>query len=80
MVSNAVNVLAAGNTAVFSPHPAGARVAAYALQLFNREIEREIGVSNVITTVAEPSIESRRGRSSATPTSRCCASPAARPS
>ena len=58
MVSNAVNILAAGNTAVFSPHPAGARVAAYALQLFNRAIEREIGVSNVITTVAEPSIES----------------------
>jgi aldehyde dehydrogenase len=58
MVSNAVNVLAAGNTAVFSPHPAGARVAAYALALFNRTIEAEIGVSNVITTVAEPSIES----------------------
>jgi aldehyde dehydrogenase len=58
MVSNAVNILAAGNTAVFSPHPAGARVAAYALQLFNRTIEAEIGVSNVITTVAEPSIES----------------------
>ena len=44
MVSNAVNILAAGNTAVFSPHPAGARVAAYALQLFNRTIEAEIGV------------------------------------
>ena len=57
MVSNAVNVLAAGNTAVFNPHPAGARVAAYALQLFNRTIEAEIGVANVITTVAEPSIE-----------------------
>ena len=28
MVSNAINILAAGNTAVFSPHPAGARVAA----------------------------------------------------
>jgi aldehyde dehydrogenase len=58
MVSNAVNILAAGNTAVFSPHPAGARVAAHALRLFNRTIEDEIGVSNVITTVAEPSIES----------------------
>jgi aldehyde dehydrogenase len=58
MVSNAVNILAAGNTAVFNPHPAGARVAAYALQLFNRTIKAEIGVSNVITMVAEPSIES----------------------
>jgi aldehyde dehydrogenase len=57
MVSNAVNVLAAGNTAVFNPHPAGAHVAAYALQLFNRTTEAEIGVANVITMVAEPTIE-----------------------
>jgi aldehyde dehydrogenase len=58
MVSNAINVLAAGNTAVFSPHPAGARVAAYALAMFNRAIEREVGLTNVITTVCEPSIQS----------------------
>ena len=57
LVSNAINVLAAGNTAVFNAHPAGARVAAYALSLFNREIERELGVADVITCVAEPSIE-----------------------
>ena len=58
MVSNAINILAAGNTAVFSPHPAGAKVAAYALAMFNREIGREVGLSDVITTVAEPSIQS----------------------
>ncbi len=58
MASNAVNVLSAGNTAVFSPHPAASKVAAYALQLFNREIERTTGIANVITTVAEPSIRS----------------------
>jgi aldehyde dehydrogenase len=58
LASNAINVLAGGNTAVFSPHPAAAKVAAYALQLFNREIQRELGVANVITTVREPSIES----------------------
>jgi aldehyde dehydrogenase len=57
MVSNAINVLAAGNAAVFNPHPAGARVAAYALALFNREIEAEVGLLNAITTVAEPSIQ-----------------------
>ena len=57
LVSNAINILAAGNTAVFNPHPAGARVAGYALALFNREIERELGVANVITAIAEPSIE-----------------------
>jgi aldehyde dehydrogenase len=57
MVSNAINILAAGNTAVFGPHPSGARVAQYALQLFNREIQREMGVANVITTASEASIE-----------------------
>ncbi len=57
LVSNAVNILAAGNTAVFGPHPSGARVAHYGLQLFNREIEREMGVANVLTTMREASIE-----------------------
>lgn len=57
MASNAINILAAGNTAVFGPHPSGAKVAQYALQLFNREIERELGVANVLTTIVEPSIE-----------------------
>ena len=57
MAANAINILAAGNTAIFAPHPSGKRVAQYALQLFNREIERECGVANVLTTVQEPSIE-----------------------
>jgi aldehyde dehydrogenase len=58
LASNAINVLAAGNTAIFSPHPAGARVAASALQLFDREIERCVGVRDALTMVAEPSIRS----------------------
>ena len=57
MASNAINILAAGNTAVFGPHPSGQRVAQYALQLWNREIERELGVANVVTTVREASLE-----------------------
>jgi len=56
MASNAINVIAAGNTAVFSPHPAAWRVAAFALQMWNREIERETGLKDALTTVAEPSI------------------------
>jgi aldehyde dehydrogenase len=57
MVSNAINILAAGNTAVFGPHPSGQKVAQYALQLFNREIQRHCGVANVITTTREATIE-----------------------
>ena len=58
MASNAINVLSSGNTAVFSPHPAGSRVAVYALKIFNREIKRELGLENVITTVRKPSLRS----------------------
>jgi aldehyde dehydrogenase len=57
MVSNAINILAAGNTAVFGPHPSGQKVAQYALQIFNREIQRQCGVTNVITTTREATIE-----------------------
>ena len=57
MVSNAINILAAGNAAVFGPHPSGQKVAQYALQLFNREIQRQCGVANVITTTHEATIE-----------------------
>ncbi|NWF83978.1 MAG: aldehyde dehydrogenase, partial [Bryobacteraceae bacterium] len=58
MASNAINVIAAGNTAVFGPHPSGAKCAAHALQIMNREIERETGFSNVLTTMTEPTLRS----------------------
>jgi acyl-CoA reductase-like NAD-dependent aldehyde dehydrogenase len=57
MAANAINILSAGNTAVFGPHPSAAKVAKYALQLFNREIEREFGIANVLTTIEHASIE-----------------------
>jgi len=58
MASNAINILSSGNTAIFSPHPAGSKVAVYALKIFNREIRRELGLENVITTVRAPSLRS----------------------
>lgn len=58
MASNAINVISAGNTAVFSPHPAGAKIAARALRAMNAEISRQTGISNAITTIAQPSIKS----------------------
>jgi aldehyde dehydrogenase len=57
MDSNAINILAAGNTAVFSAHPSGVKVAARALQMFNREIQRELGVGNVLTMAREATIQ-----------------------
>ncbi len=56
MASNAINVISAGNTAIFSPHPSGAKCAAMALRTMNREIGRKLGIHNVITMTAEPSL------------------------
>ena len=57
MATNAINILAAGNTAIFSPHPAGANVAKLGLQMFNREFQREFGIANALTTVEDATIK-----------------------
>ena len=43
---------------ILCAHPAGANVAALALRAFNREIQRELGIPNSMTTVANASIRS----------------------
>ena len=58
MASNAINVIAGGNTAVFSPHPAAARCAIHAIQVLNEEIERQFTIRDLICTVQSPSVES----------------------
>jgi len=58
MGSNAISVIAGGNTAVFSSHPATARSVAYAVRLFNREIEKRTGLRDLLCTVESPTIES----------------------
>jgi aldehyde dehydrogenase len=71
MASNAINILASGNTAIFSPHPAGAKCAAYALGIFNREIQKELGIANALTTVQDRASRRRR-RSSSIRELHCC--------
>ena len=56
MASNAINVIAAGNTAMFGPHPSGAKCAMMALRIMNREIAREVGISNAIVMASEPTL------------------------
>lgn len=58
LTGNVINMVAAGNTVVFNPHPGGARSAALAVRAFNEAIKREIGIDNIITTIEEPSLES----------------------
>ena len=55
LASNAINVIAAGNTAVFSPHPVGAKAACYALQsIQSPRSARNLGIANALATVREP--------------------------
>jgi aldehyde dehydrogenase len=58
LTGNVINMVAAGNSVVFNPHPGGARSAAMAVRAYNEAIKREIGIDNIITTVESPSLES----------------------
>lgn len=58
MAGNIVNMVAAGNAVVFNPHPGGAACAAMAIHEFNEAIKAELGITNLVTTVEKPSLES----------------------
>ncbi len=58
LACNVINIVAGGNTAVFNAHPGGAKCAATAVRTFNAEIERELGISNIITIIEEPTLDS----------------------
>lgn len=53
---NVINIVAAGNSVVFNPHPGGARSAALAVRTFNEAIFAVLGIEN-------PSAPSRNRRS-----------------
>jgi aldehyde dehydrogenase len=55
---NIVNMVAAGNAVVFNAHPSAAKCAALAVREYNRAIERELGISNVVTIVEHPTLDS----------------------
>jgi aldehyde dehydrogenase len=58
LAGNAINILAAGNALVCNPHPGGARVACKGTQLFNQAIHAAIGINNLVTIIARPTLES----------------------
>jgi acyl-CoA reductase-like NAD-dependent aldehyde dehydrogenase len=57
-VNNAISLIAAGNSAIFAPHPAAKNVSAIGIQLLNRGIVEAGGPPNLLVSVREPSIES----------------------
>lgn len=58
LAGNAINMIAAGNAAVFNPHPSAARIACHGVQLFNQAIAKEIGIDNLLTIIETPTLES----------------------
>ncbi|MEX2285914.1 MAG: aldehyde dehydrogenase family protein [Planctomycetaceae bacterium] len=57
LAGNVINMVAAGNTLVVNPHPSGARVACEGVRRMNRLIFEATGLENLITIVAEPTLE-----------------------
>ena len=58
ITGNAVSMIAGGNTLVVNPHPGGKRVAAEGVRRFNQAIYHDLGIDNLISLIAEPTIES----------------------
>lgn len=58
LAGNIVNMVAAGNSIVFNPHPSGRKIACEGVQAFNQAIAEKIGIENLITIIGNPTIES----------------------
>lgn len=58
IINNSISMIAGGNTVVFNAHPAAAKVSALTVSLLNDAIQRAGGPQNLLTTVANPTIES----------------------
>jgi aldehyde dehydrogenase len=50
-------MIAAGNTVVFNPHPAGRRVAAEGVRRYNEAIYRDLGIDNLLCLITAPTLE-----------------------
>jgi aldehyde dehydrogenase len=57
ITGNAVNMIAAGNAVVVNPHPSGKKVAAEGVRRFNEAISRDLGIDNLISLIAEPTLD-----------------------
>ncbi len=58
IICNAIGMLAAGNSVVFNVHPSAKKVSMHSIQILNRAIVSAGGPPDLLTCVAEPTIES----------------------
>jgi len=60
VINNGISLIAAGNAVVFAPHPAAKNVTHRTIALLNEAIEAVGGPRTLMTTVAQPSIETAK--------------------
>lgn len=58
LTGNAINIIAAGNSTVFNTHPGAAKCAATAIRAYNEAIYSETGITDLLTTVVKPTLDS----------------------
>lgn len=57
IICNGIGMIAAGNSVFFSPHPTAKNISIWTIKLLNRAIVKAGGPANLMTTVADPSIQ-----------------------
>ena len=57
LTGNAINMIASGNAVVFNTHPGAANCAALAIRSYNEAIFQETGISDLLTTVMKPTLD-----------------------
>jgi aldehyde dehydrogenase len=60
IINNTISIVSAGNAVVFNVHPGAKQVSAYNIRLLNRAIVAAGGPADLVTGVAEPTIESAK--------------------
>jgi len=58
VVNNSIGMIAGGNSVVFNPHPIAKNVSCMTISLLNEAIVNAGGPRNLLTAIAEPTIES----------------------
>ncbi len=61
VLCNAIAMISAGNAVVFNAHPGAKKATNYTVQLLNQAIQRAGGPPDLLTCVAEPTLESATG-------------------
>ena len=57
LAGNVINMVAAGNTVLFNAHPNGKNIANEGVRRFNKAIHKATGLTNLITSIKNPTIE-----------------------